>query len=160
MQIQKFKSSTDLVAYLASLKPADHFRIAKAHGIKPETKADAHLYADYLVQGVSKGLTGASLVQYAEANVKRLQAVMPHLKGKETVVGPSVVPVTKPKVKPSVAKKTTKKVKHPDFTIVARPDRGGFEGWYGGRAEAFRPTVEKVQAFFQKKYDQTGQLLK
>lgn len=164
MQIQKFKSSTELVAYLASLKPADHFRIAKAHGIKPATKADAHLYADYLVQGVSKGLTGASLVQYAEANVKRLQAVMPHLKGKETVVGPSVVPVTKAKVKPSVAKpttkKATKKVKHPDFTIVARPDRGGFEGWYGGRAEAFRPTVEKVQAFFQKKYDQTGQLLK
>ena len=167
MQIQKFKSSTDLVAYLASLKPADHFRIAKAHGIKPDTKADAHLYADYLVQGVSKGLTGASLVQYAEANVKRLQSVMPHLKGKETVVGPSVVPVTKPKVKPSVAKPTTKKAtkkvakrKYKDFTIVARPDRGGFEGWYGGHAEAFRPTVEKVQAFFQKKYDQTGQLLK
>ena len=51
MQIQKFKSSTELVAYLASLKPADHFRIAKAHGIKPATKADAHLYADYLEIG-------------------------------------------------------------------------------------------------------------
>ena len=155
MQIQKFKSSTELVAYLAGLKPADHFRIAKAHGIKPDTKADAHLYADYLVQGVSKGLTGASLVQYAEANVKRLQSVMPHLKGKETVVGPSVVPVTKANAKPSVAKptakKATKKVKYKDFTIVARPDRGGFEGWFGGRAEAFRTTVEKVQSFFQKK---------
>ena len=51
------------------------------------------------------------------------------------------------------------KVKYPDFTIVARPDRGGFEGWYGGRAEAFRTTAEKVQAFFQKKYQQTGKVV-
>lgn len=49
--------------------------------------------------------------------------------------------------------------KHADFTIVPRPDRGGFEGWYAGRAEAFRPTVEKVSAFFVKKYGQPGILL-
>jgi hypothetical protein len=60
--------------------------------------------------------------------------------------------------KPKVVK--AKKVKYPDFTIVHRPDRNGFEGWYGGKAEAFRDTVEKVQSFFQKKYQKTGQLLK
>ena len=146
MVVEKFTSADAMVKYLKGLTPSDHFKIAKSVGIQPKDKADAHLYADYIVQGTSKGLTGASLVQYAEANVARLQSIMPHLKEKH-----QVAPGAKP---------TTKKVKYKDFTIVARPDRGGFEGWYGGRAEAFRPTVEKVQAFFQKKYDQTGQLLK
>ena len=172
MEIQKFSSADAMVKYLKGLTPSDHFKIAKSVGVKPKDKAEAHLFADYIVQGVSKGLTDASLVQYAEANVQRLQGIMPHLKGK-----PQVPSVAKPpkikmpkrytdaatgKAKPSVAKpaKTKKvKVKHPDFTIVARPDRGGFEGWYGGKAEAFRDTVEKVQTFFQKKYQQTGQVL-
>lgn len=42
--------------------------------------------------------------------------------------------------------------KHADFTIVPRPDRGGWEVWVGGRAEAFRPSVEKCIAFVNKKY--------
>jgi hypothetical protein len=105
---------------------------------------------------------------------------MPHLKAQAPKVGPVAKPTKPVKVKPvkvakvkapkvvkvkapkatkapSVAKKT--KVKYPDFTIVARPDRGGFEGWYGGKAEAFRDNVEKVHSFFQKKYQQTGQVL-
>lgn len=49
--------------------------------------------------------------------------------------------------------------RYPDFTIVFRKDRNGFEGWYGGKAEAFRPTVEKVNLFFQKKYGKVGALL-
>lgn len=163
MEIQKFTSASELVQYLKGLTPSDHFKLAKAHGIKPKDKADAQLYAEYIVQGVSKGLSGASLVQYAEANVARLQSIMPHLKAKPqtaSVAKPAKVAKTK-KVKapkaPSVAKKT--KVKYPDFTIVARPDRGGYEGWYGGKAEAFRDTVEKVHTFFQKKYQQAGQVL-
>lgn len=50
-------------------------------------------------------------------------------------------------------------IRHPDFTIVFRKDRNGFEGWHSGKAEAFRKTVEKVNLFFQKKYGQTGALL-
>ena len=50
-------------------------------------------------------------------------------------------------------------VRYPDFTIVFRKDRNGFEGWYGGKAEAFRKTAEKVDGFFQKKYGQAGQIL-
>jgi hypothetical protein len=159
MQIEKFTSADAMVKYLKGLTPSDHFKIAKSVGIKPKDKADAHLYADYIVQGVSKGLSGPSLVQYAEANVQRLQGIMPHLKAKHQE--PSVAKPTPKakavKAKPSVAKKT--KVKYPDFTIVARPDRGGYEGWYGGKAEAFRDTVEKVHTFFQKKYQQAGQVL-
>lgn len=50
-------------------------------------------------------------------------------------------------------------VRYPDFTIVFRKDRNGYEGWYGGKAEAFRKTAEKVDGFFQKKYGQAGQIL-
>ena len=50
-------------------------------------------------------------------------------------------------------------VRYPDFTIVFRKDRNGYEGWYGGKAEAFRKTKEKVDGFFQKKYGQPGQVL-
>ena len=159
MLVQKFTSADAMVKYLKGLTPSDHFKIAKSVGIQPKDKADANLYADYIVQGVNKGLTGPSLVQYAEANVARLQNIMPHLKGKpQTVsVAKPTVRKAKAKAKPSVAKVT--KVKYEDFTIVARPDRGGYEGWYGGRAEAFRDNVEKVQTFFQKKYQQAGQVL-
>ncbi len=156
MVVQKFTSADAMVKYLKGLTPSDHFKIAKSIGIQPKDKADAHLYADYIVQGTSKGLSGASLVQYAEANVKRLQGIMPHLKEKHQVasVAKPTAKKTKASKKPSVAKVT--KVKFEDFTIVARPDRGGFEGWYGGRAEAFRTTKEKVEAFFTKKYDRKG----
>lgn len=172
MEIQKFTSASELVQYLKGLTPSDHFKLAKAHGIKPKDKADAQLYAEYIVQGVSKGLVGPSLVQYAEANVQRLQSIMPHLKAKPqtaSVAKPTpdkVKSIKYPAKKASVAKpaKVAKpkkvKVKYPDFTIVARPDRGGFEGWYGGKAEAFRDTVEKVHTFFQKKYQKPGQVLK
>ena len=51
-------------------------------------------------------------------------------------------------------------VRHPDFTIVKRADRKGYEGWYGGKAEAFRKNIDKVQAFFKKKYNQTGVYVK
>ena len=50
-------------------------------------------------------------------------------------------------------------IRFPDFSIVHRKDRNGYEGWYGGKAEAFRKTAEKVDAFFQKKYGQAGVLM-
>lgn len=51
-------------------------------------------------------------------------------------------------------------VRHPDFTIVYRADRKGYEGWHSGKAEAFRKNIDKVQAFFKKKYNQTGVYVK
>ena len=51
-------------------------------------------------------------------------------------------------------------VRYPDFTIVYRADRKGYEGWYGGKAEAFRKNIDKVQKFFNKKYGQTGTYVK
>ena len=162
MELRTFKSPSEMIAFLATLKPADHFRTAKAYGFKPEDKETARLLTDYLIQGFNSGLVGDALTQYAQAKASKLQEKMPHLKGKidSSVGGETDTKTDTPKAKPSVAKTSTKKAKYPDFTIVARPDRGGFEGWYGGRAEAFRSTVEKIQNFFSKKYDQKGKLLK
>jgi hypothetical protein len=168
MEIQKFSSPSDMIQYLKGLQPSDHFRIAKSIGIKPDNKADARLYADYIVQGVNKGFSGDALVHYAKSNVPRIQSVMPHLKEQPSVVVPAPVTAKAPTVKakqPSVVKpkapKAPKKakLKFEDFTIVPRPDRGGYEGWYGGKAEAFRETAEKVHTFFQKKYQRAGNLL-
>lgn len=175
MEIQKFTSASEMVQYLKGLTPSDHFKIAKSVGIKPDNKTDARLYADYIVQGVSKGFSGDALVHYAKSNVPRIQSVMPHLKGKPSVVVPApakaklvvskvgntkVGSVVKPAKAPKVAKAPKKvKLKWFDFTIVPRPDRGGYEGWYGGKAEAFRDTEEKVHTFFQKKYQKPGRLL-
>lgn len=80
----------------------------------------------------------------------------------EVAPKPAKVPKVAKAAKTAKAPKTTKaskptgKAKYEDFTIVPRPDRGGFEGWYGGKAEAFRGTVEQVQKFFTKKYGQAG----
>jgi hypothetical protein len=95
------------------------------------------------------------------------------IKEKPSVVKPKIKTksrsVAKPKsikVKPSVVKPKIKtksrsvaKIKYPDYSIVFRADRNGFEGWFGGKAEAFRPTVEKVQAFFMKKYGTNGSVI-
>jgi hypothetical protein len=167
MEIQKFTSASEMVQYLKDLTPSDHFKIAKSVGIKPDNKTDARLYADYIVQGVSKGFSGDALVHYAKSNVPRLQAAMPHLKDKPSVVVPAPAKVkaktpsvVKPAKAPKVAKAPKKaKLKYSDFTIVYRLDRGGYEGWYGGKAEAFRDSEEKVHTFFQKKYQKPGQLL-
>ena len=74
----------------------------------------------------------------------------------EVAPKPAKVPKVAKAAKTTKASKPTGKAKYEDFTIVPRPDRGGFEGWYGGKAEAFRGTVEQVQKFFTKKYGQAG----
>ena len=182
----KFQNRMEMMAFLKTLKPKDHFRITKEHGMKPANKEEANLLTDYLVQGINNGLSGETLTKYAVDRTARLVAIMPHLAAPKdpVVVDASAEPETetvqntvvqesqnptetvviktqsKPvKVKAEKRPRTVSKVKHPDGTIVARPDRGGFEGWYAGKAEAFRPTVEKVQQFLQKKYNLTGQLL-
>jgi hypothetical protein len=88
---------------------------------------------------------------------------------KTVPVNTDTVSVVKPKIlkeKPSVVKPKIKtksrsvaKIKYPDYSIVFRSDRNGYEGWFGGKAEAFRPTVEKVQAFFMKKYGTNGSVI-
>jgi hypothetical protein len=70
---------------------------------------------------------------------------------------PSVVKPVKPTK--SVKKVSIAKIKYSDYSIVFRSDRNGYEGWFGGKAEAFRPTVEKVNSFFMKKYGQNGNMI-
>jgi hypothetical protein len=100
---------------------------------------------------------------------KLLSEVIANKVMKTVPVNTDTVSVAKPKIlkeKPSVVKPKIKtksvsvaKIKYPDYSIVFRADRNGFEGWFGGKAEAFRPTVEKVQAFFMKKYGTNGSVI-
>lgn len=163
MEIPTFSNVGEMLNFINnSTKPADHFKIAKSLGFKPKNKAEAKLYAAYIIQGKTKGLTGPSLLMYVVLGVQKILKTPYLVPNSEPIVAPieSVAKATKaPKATeaPKAAKAPKdKRVKHPDFAIVARPDRGGFEGWYGGKAEAFRPTKEKVLAFFQKKYGKTS----
>ena len=145
------------------------------------------LIADYIIQGLHLGLDAKKARSYANNMSSGLIQVMPHLgkidtednkllsevianKVMKTVpVNTDNVSVVKPKsikekpsvVKPvkSVKKPSVAKIKYPDYSIVFRVDRNGYEGWFGGKAEAFRPTVEKVQAFFMKKYGTNGSVI-
>jgi hypothetical protein len=145
------------------------------------------LIADYIIQGLHLGLDAKKARSYANNMSSGLIQVMPHLgkidtednkllsevianKVMKTVpVNTDNVSVAKPKsikekvsvVKPvkSVKKTSVAKIKYPDYSIVFRADRNGYEGWFGGKAEAFRPTVEKVQSFFMKKYGTNGSVI-
>lgn len=145
------------------------------------------LIADYIIQGLHLGLDAKKARSYANNMSSGLIEIMPHLgkidiednkllsevianKVMKTVpVNTDNVSVVKPKsikekpsvVKPvkSVKKPSVAKIKYPDYSIVFRSDRNGYEGWFGGKAEAFRPTVEKVQAFFMKKYGTNGSVI-
>ena len=55
--------------------------------------------------------------------------------------------------KPKAAKSA--KVTHPDGTIAFRGDRNKYMAWFGGKAEAARPTIEACKAFLTKKYNVT-----
>ena len=145
------------------------------------------LIADYIIQGLHLGLDAKKARSYANNMSSGLIQVMPHLgkidtesdkllsevianKVMKTVpVNTDNVSVAKPKsikekvsvVKPvkSVKKTSVAKIKYPDYSIVFRSDRNGYEGWFAGKAEAFRPTVEKVQSFFMKKYGTNGSVI-
>ena len=145
------------------------------------------LIADYIIQGLHLGLDAKKARSYANNMSTGLIQVMPHLgkidtednkllsevianKVMKTVpVNTDNVSVAKPKsikekpsvVKPKIKTKSTSvaKIKYPDYSIVFRADRNGYEGWFGGKAEAFRPTVEKVQSFFMKKYGTNGSVI-
>ena len=68
-------------------------------------------------------------------------------------VAPKVKPVKVPKVKAvKVPKVKTAKVTHADGTITFREDRQKYMAWYGGKAEAARPTLEAAKAYLFKKY--------
>jgi hypothetical protein len=54
-----------------------------------------------------------------------------------------------------VAKSTGTKATYPDGTIVFRADRNKYMAWFGGKAEAARPTIEAAQGFLTKKYNVT-----
>lgn len=74
---------------------------------------------------------------------------------KETKIKPVKVAKVKAPKAVKVTKSTGSKATHPDGTIVFRADRNKYMAWFGGKAEAARPTIEAAQAFLTKKYNVT-----
>lgn len=185
----KFESKMKMLEYIKSLSHEDKRIILKGYGYNPESinsRNKVELIADYIIQGLHLGLDPKKARSYANNMSSGLIEIMPHLGKIDTesdkllseVIANKVMktkpiiddnPVVKPKIvkqKTSVAKPTKSpkkasvaKIKYPDYSIVFRADRNGYEGWFAGKAEAFRPTVEKVQAFFMKKYGTNGSVI-
>lgn len=182
----KFESKMKMLEYIKSLSHEDKRVILKGYGYNPDqidSRNRIELIADYIVQGLHIGLKPKEVKSYANNMSNELVKIMPHLgkidmEDNKTItevvankvmdklpkVTPDNVSVVKPVKAPKslpVAKSTVSKgkVKHADYTIVFRADRNGYEGWFGGKAEAFRPTVEKINSFFMKKYGQNGNLI-
>jgi hypothetical protein len=182
----KFESKMKMLEYIKSLSHEDKRVILKGYGYNPDqinSRNRLELIADYIVQGLHIGLKPIEAKSYANNMSDELVKIMPHLGKiemednktlteviankvmsklpKVTPDNVSVVkPIKAPKLRP-VAKSSVSigKVKHADYTIVFRSDRNGYEGWFGGKAEAFRPSVEKINSFFMKKYGQNGNLI-
>ena len=166
----KFKSLKAMVEFTKTLTPSDHASIVTGFGMVAETEMMAKMTADYIVQGLHKTMKGKELKAYVEQSIAKVSIQPEVKKALETasvaepveadatiVESASVVKKVKSKAPAGTGK--APRVKHGDFVIVERKDRGGWEGWYAGKAEAFRPTVEKVNQFFQKKYGQAGSVL-
>ena len=77
------------------------------------------------------------------------------VKVKQTKIKPVKVDKVKAPKTVKVAKSTGSKATYPDGSIVFRADRNKYMAWFGGKAEAARPTVEAAQAFLTKKYNVT-----
>lgn len=148
---QSFKSKVDMMAYIKSLTPAQHTEIVEAYDIGADNAEHAKTLASYIVQGAFLKKTGSDLTEYALTQAEKIGKTMPTAKVATAPEKVAKVKKEKPASKP--------RIKYGDFEIVERPDRGGWEGWYAGKAEAFRTTVEKVNAFYMKKYKQTGNVV-
>ena len=177
----KFNSLTEMMNYIRGLTLDEKKKILRGYGYdigSIQSTRKMELLADYIVQGLHRGIRGKELVSYANNMASGIISMMPYFGKPDTsvenksVVTLSTVSVEKPAkaAKPAKAVKAPKvasaakpakpaKIKHPDFTIVFRADRNGYEGWFGGKAEAFRDNIEKVHSFFQKKYGKPGNLI-
>lgn len=177
MKKLSFKSDVKCAAAAKELTVGQLDQILKAWGVESVNRNRDNLVAAQIFRAVTfKGLKGKEALDLALERVEKMAQTMPALVAAPTemevdannpasVDGTVTVSVAKTTKAPKAAKvakpKAEKKprVKYDDFTIVERKDRGGWEGWYAGRAEAFRTTVDKVNAFFAKKYGQTGNVL-
>ena len=153
---------------LNKMNMTDFEGVLEKYTVKPfENPAETEYFAKYLLLGERKGLDATANVVAARISTTELFNSMPHLKVKYVDPLANALSMSKPvkaKVKVEGAikvKSVTKKekVKQPDFAITFRADRGGYEGWMNGKAEAFRASVEKVNAYFMKKYNKEGNLV-
>lgn len=172
MEKMTFKSDIKCAAFTKTMTVDQIGQVLKAYGVESvNPNRDSILAAQIVRQVTYKGMKGKEAVEAAEKRVEEMVASgMAHLVAApadtsvdaNVVAGTDTVSVAKTTKAPKAAKPKAEKkarIKYDDFTIVERKDRGGWEGWYAGRAEAFRTTIDKVNAFFEKKYKQTGTVL-
>ena len=178
-----FCSMLNLTNELRTMTKKDYVTIIQENGMEvPEKKTEQEYLAKYLKQGLAMGKTGKDLQSYALAGMNKLFGILPHLT-KENIMEAVKTEVVEKKEKPAkkdkpvkakvekaekvakaakpakAVKATTDKVKYADYSIVFNAKRNGYDGFVNGKAEAFRPTVEKVKAFFQKKYNTEGTVI-
>jgi hypothetical protein len=149
-----FKSKVDMMAYIKGLSSDDCAKICELYGIGGDNPDHVQSLASYIVQGIFLKKAGNDLTEYAIVQAEKrtlTAAALPKTDKVEKVA--KVAKVKKEK------KASSPRVKYGDFEIIYREDRGGYVGWYAGKGEAFRATVEKVNEFFKKKYNQTGTLV-
>lgn len=147
LEKMSFDSKVKMLDFIKALTPEQNLEIVGFYDIGADNAEHAKTLASYIVQGVHLKKSGNDLVEYALAQAEKIGKLIPTAKV-EKAEKVAKVKKEKPASKP--------RIKYGDFEIVHRPDRGGYDGWYAGKAEAFRTTVDKVNAFFQKKYNQTG----
>jgi len=73
---------------------------------------------------------------------------------KAATAAPKAAKTVAPKA-PKAPKVAGTKTVHPDGTIVFREDRQKYMAYFGGKAEAARPTIEAAKGFLTKKYGVT-----
>jgi len=106
-------------------------------------------------KGVLPALPWRGPVKVQKQDIKPLELVNTPTPAPLTV---KAAKVARPKVVKAAKVASSVKVaksKYPDGTIVFRADRNKFMAWFGGKAEAARPTAEAAQAFLAKKYNVT-----
>jgi hypothetical protein len=153
-----FKSLGEMTNFTKELTAEDHAKICDLYGIGGDNADHTKSLANYIVQGLYLKKSGNELTEYAitqaELRKKSATTLAAAAASKPSVVkGEKIAKIKKEK------KASTPRVKYGDFEIIYREDRGGYVGWYAGKGEAFRATVEKVNEFFMKKYKATGTLV-
>lgn len=174
----KFNSLTDMMSYIRGLTLADKRKILRGYGYDVDSidsTRKQELLADYIVQGLHRGITGKKLVGYANNMSSGVISMMPYFgkpDGAPKVVNTAPVSVAKPtkmaetvvsravetartkKAKSlPVAKKTkSDKVKYADGTVFFRTDRQKWVVVIDNKQPAARPTKDGVIKWLAKKY--------
>ena len=165
----KFDSLTNMMEYIRGLTLADKRKILRGYGYDVDSidsTRKQELLADYIVQGLHRGIKGKELVCYANNMSSGVISMMPYFgkpDGGAKVVNTAPVSVAKPtKMAETVVsravetartkKEKSAKVKYADGTVFFRTDRQKWVVVIDNKQPAARPTKDGVIKWLAKKY--------